>query len=557
MNFKKLLILVFIPLSLFLFLNKENVNLNPFASKYYIENATKVFVNDFDEGFVINNTFSEVLKIRNRKITNIITDQFSNAWDVVTDKDRNIFVLEYNLDHTGIFIDYERVLKYSPRGNFIEEYFIHEYDEDNRPELEPNKRRIFYQEDNIYIFMVCENYITFYKINNEKEREDIVRIKSENPKLHILDGYLNIRNGIFVYLNKTGEVFQGNLDDDFYSISYFIDENYKNSKVIPWEVMIDRGKIFISDVGTNRIIEIGESNYFKTTDVLTSFFTKGNLFFATSYNKVFTGTKFETEESNYLYLSSLLIIKKIFFGLVFYFNVLIGLVLLYELFKVLKKTDGIKNLIISLSFIIIVSLVFVQVNRNSSIFIEEVISNQLKFLNQIISNNIDGDLVHLLDSRDDFMNENYQELRTQLREVLNNNQDPWNEEFYSAIYIIEDGDVKVLMFYDDSSGLFFPYLSNYEETVFYFNEDDDPIRMVQESDVYGNWLYSLGPIYDSKGEVVAYLEVGIDFTAFENKIMELNNKTVRFSVIIITIIIMEYMFLQFFFLYKKRKIDKK
>ncbi|MGL4368294.1 MAG: MFS transporter, partial [Spirochaetota bacterium] len=99
-----------------------------------------------------------------------------------------------------------------------------------------------------------------------------------------------------------------------------------------------------------------------------------------------------------------------------------------------------------------------------------------------------------------------------------------------------------LMFFDDSSGINFPYKNDYKDTPFSKVIDKGEITTVEENDIYGSWIYSLGPIYDSKGRLVGILEVGKDLNSFEEKIRQFItdiNKDIATVLIILILVMIE------------------
>jgi predicted MFS family arabinose efflux permease len=171
-------------------------------------------------------------------------------------------------------------------------------------------------------------------------------------------------------------------------------------------------------------------------------------------------------------------------------------------------------------FIVLITTAIVlqiAISTLTGIYRENTFSN-LKYISQLSKKYIDGDLAAKVKNRGDFMNSDYVKLREQLHAVFNDNNDEWNADYYGGLYTLKENNIYVLMFFDDSSGVNFPYRDNYKDSPFAKVIDNGEFVTVEENDVYGSWIYALSPVYDSKGKISAVLEVGKDLSTLQGQI---------------------------------------
>lgn len=141
--------------------------------------------------------------------------------------------------------------------------------------------------------------------------------------------------------------------------------------------------------------------------------------------------------------------------------------------------------------------------------------SRLTSLLNLVPGKIDGDIVESIKDPHDYMSDKYMALRDSLHKVLNYNKDEWSAPFYVLIHR-RIGNWQYLMIdYDDSTQIYWPYEYNpgesYVDTVMAggivtdFSEDQE-----------GMWLFGNAPLRNSKGEIVAVVEIGADLYNYRN-----------------------------------------
>jgi class 3 adenylate cyclase/HAMP domain-containing protein len=143
------------------------------------------------------------------------------------------------------------------------------------------------------------------------------------------------------------------------------------------------------------------------------------------------------------------------------------------------------------------------------------------------------------------MSERYMLLRESLHSVLNYNRDEWSAPFYVLIHRKIGKWQYMMIDYDDSTQVYWPYEYNPEggyidevmagNIVTDFSEDQE-----------GMWLFGNAPLRNSKGEIVAIAEIGADLYNFKNYEKIFFQKIMKVMLISISIIAVVIIFVSYF-----------
>ena len=158
--------------------------------------------------------------------------------------------------------------------------------------------------------------------------------------------------------------------------------------------------------------------------------------------------------------------------------------------------------------IVLASMIFLSysVYNSFSAEMKTSIRNQLELLAVNGKFLVSGDNLENLDSPRDYMNEDYQAIKSRIREVFSTNGED-RDGLYNTIYRYMNGNLYIVMDDDDSVTMFKPFPLS-EENIQVLTEG----RVVsgEWKDASGEWIYALGPIYNSRGDVVGIYETGKD-----------------------------------------------
>ncbi|THF73396.1 adenylate/guanylate cyclase domain-containing protein [Cohnella fermenti] len=175
-----------------------------------------------------------------------------------------------------------------------------------------------------------------------------------------------------------------------------------------------------------------------------------------------------------------------------------------------------------LALIIPVVLLFMaglsySVSHSVSAEIKKNTDSQLKLLAGNGRYLVSGDNLEKLNSPKDFRNEDYLTIKQRLNGVFSQNGES-RDGLYNTIYRYMDGKLYIIMDDDDSVTMFQP-----------FPVSEDNIRVLQEGvvvsgeweDSTGQWMYALGPLYNSEGDIVGIYETGKDMTGISKSTSEI------------------------------------
>lgn len=119
---------------------------------------------------------------------------------------------------------------------------------------------------------------------------------------------------------------------------------------------------------------------------------------------------------------------------------------------------------------------------------------------------VDGKhLVHL-QSPQDYMSTDYQTIKQRVKEVFSRVGED-RDGLYNTIYRYMDGQLYVVMDDDDSVVMFQPFDLT-EENLPVIEQGE--VVLGEWEDATGEWVYALGPLYDTNGEIVGIYETGKD-----------------------------------------------
>ncbi len=112
----------------------------------------------------------------------------------------------------------------------------------------------------------------------------------------------------------------------------------------------------------------------------------------------------------------------------------------------------------------------------------------------------------------DYMNDDYRTLLEELRKTITRD-DEIEAGTYSGVYKVIDGKVVAVAYHDGVRGIFYPYDYQYEQSVFaQVAQSGDPF-VGEVVDIYGVWLNGVAPLLNTRGELVGFLEIGVDRSA--------------------------------------------
>lgn len=564
---KPRLYLIIISLTLILsgfivYSNPDSIFINPFNTNLDIENSSRITADNSGNRYIIYDSFKKVLKINSSgKVEFIIKGNsekpgsFALAWDVTCDNKGNFYILDYMLDSSGLKVESERIKMFNHSGEYVKTVFTHSYDE-NKPDMEGNYRKIRHYNDKIFYYYTDFEAMHVGSIDTENGKKNILKhIDIKEPKLNIVDCDFLPNLASIALITQKGQILLSRYNMEFEEIYTSSMSGIKAVPSIPWRIIADGTSIFFADAGQRKIAKIdtsktGNEKYSysgDTGDTVRSFVLTGKGFSAITDSTIIEGDfegNISSESAGREYSNIIILLRWITFlcGLVLFICSLLLCTWIYVfVFEKSFSEVFVQSIMIITAVLVATIIVLIISVKTLTGMYKENQFNNLKHINQLSYKYLQGDSIKKIKNREDFMNSDYVKVRSQLHSMFNGNEDEWNADYYGGLYTLKNDDIYVLMFFDDSSGVNFPYIKNYKDSPFKDVVDNGAIVGVEESDVYGSWIYSLGPVYDSKGKIAAILEIGKDFNAFEvkikNFIMNISKEIITVLIILVLVMI--------------------
>lgn len=493
--------------------------------------------------YLIDNANTRILKInRNHELEYKLNGnktgigKFFYAVNIEADNNGNLYILNNTLDERGTYIAKEEILKYNSKGEFEKVIYSKEYEKEEMPLKQGNIASMQIKENSIYIFENSgrEIQVTSYNIlNDELKKEFMVDAKCDSSL--IIDISLHRIGKSIVISTKNGELFTVDKNNN----KSILMSSVNNSKFVPSEIESDdKGNVYCIDHGSSSILKINEVNskkvlnpeILKSKGVNINFDPRlehGYYRFSVNNNKLITSEHsyiiaINLDESlegyfNYAKLPPIIIITKILavgFGVIAVISGIYFINLKIESKRKYKKTNTVVKQSVGLVIIILIVSMGISgyfINAYENAFQSEL-ETKLKRISFLKSKTINGDIVDKIKNVNQYMGEDYLEVRSQSKEGFNSFEDEWNSNYYSAIYKRVDEKIDAVVYSDDTNLLLFPMLftTNDSKNIFRRVLDYGSVEYSVGKDFEGEWLSGFSPIRDSNGNIVAVLEIGAD-----------------------------------------------
>lgn len=125
---------------------------------------------------------------------------------------------------------------------------------------------------------------------------------------------------------------------------------------------------------------------------------------------------------------------------------------------------------------------------------------------------VDSEAVDRVRHVQDYMNDDYRALLAQLRQTITRDH-AMAASTYAGIYKIHGNKLVALAYHDGLRGIFYPYDYRYDQSVYAKIAASGQTYIGQMTDMYGVWLIGVLPLHNRSGDLVGFLEVGLDQSA--------------------------------------------
>jgi len=507
--------------------------------------------------YIINKSMTQVLVLdKNNNYqyainggSSIKTFNFVN--NITVDSEGNVYAsdVEYNsnYDRDKGF----RIIKFSPTGKYEDTIYECEYEEGKMPYIHSCCMSLDNKNGRIYFAQREFEEIVMYSIASDGSEEELTvehTYPYDNAKLLVFDIAMDLNNDFIYFTDKKGnifkaddsgvsEVYMGGVyseDIDFYEVPNCIALSSDSQAL--YYTDIGRREVFEIEIATGQRRVIFERDYNKPLDECSLYYRIGvnksvERGFATcssgddSNIVVYDGKNVDINR-NFIMPS---VIRGKYILLMVLSLILLAAVIIFIKKKITSALTGKNGETVMMYILVFVSIftiftitTVILLNNTNSRYNDRVRINTY-YLASIVSQFIDGDTLEKIDSPDDYMNDDYIEVRNQLHDAFA--QLPTDMESlsrdtdnttYCTLYKVKNNVVYYTMHLSDDDGVIYPDEYTYEDSDYKLVKDTmraHSFNGITTAD--GRWLFTVAPITNSAGEMVALCEVGLNLVSYE------------------------------------------
>ncbi len=535
--------LIFALSLIFIFYKSEYKTANPFV--FHEKLAHPFFATKDSSGnfHVIDKSKTRVIIFNSdRIIQNIIhggkrgEGNFFYASSAHRGSDGFIYIINIVNSLNRYAVDREEILRYTPEGEFDRVIFRQNYDEKDSPVRWGRLTTLHEEKNEIRAYYIYPHGIELVKVNMNTfvvQKKSVLKGRLSGMPVKGID---SDRTGGVVYLTKRGEIFRLSPEGKS-SLAYDGKWEPDGEKSVPGHISyISGGAIVISDLEKRAIIKIDAIN--TPTELISpgdlkklslppyqeriknmKAFDDGSVIEIFGDTLIYyNGEGFKTFETN-LRINNRDVALRMLWLLSFAAAVASLLAMIFQVYKYNLEYSIpliVKQIGVYVPLVIAVML-FTSwyIQRDYSARIKKEMVNRLNTLLHLVPGEINGDIVESLQSPHDYMSERYMVLRNSLHSLLNHNRDEWNAPFYALVHRRIGKWQYLVIDYDDSTQIFWPYEYNPESS--YIDEVmAGGIVTDFSEDQEGIWLFGNAPLRNSKGDIVGIVEIGADLYNFRN-----------------------------------------
>jgi len=473
-------------------------------------------------------------------------------------------------------VEREEILRFTSDGEFDRVIYRKNYDEKDAPVRWGRLTNLHEENNEIRVYYIYPDGVDLLRINKISAVVQKDSVLIGNLAGMPVKGIDSDMNGGVVYLTKKGEIFRRSSDGTA-ALAYDGKWDPAGEKSVPGHISYMKGgTIVISDLEKRGIYKIDEKNnsteWIGPSDLKKLSFSpyeerikNMKAFNDGSVIEIFGDTVICREGDSYKTYNTKLRISNIdvFLRFIWVLSAIAAaaamIVMLYQIYKYILHYSIpliLKQIGVYVPIIIAVML-FTSwyIQKDYSVRIKREMVNRLDSLLNLVPQKIDGDIVESIKDPHDYMSERYMKLRETLHSVLNYNKEEWSAPFYVLIHRKIGKWQYMMIDYDDSTQVYWPYEYNPEGG--YIDEvmEGNIITDFSE-DQEGIWLFGNAPLRNSAGEIVAIVEIGADLYNYRNYETMFFRRIMKVVLISITIISAVIVVVSYFMISAIRSLRK-
>ncbi|MGC8764321.1 MAG: adenylate/guanylate cyclase domain-containing protein [Brevinematia bacterium] len=535
--FSSLLVVALI-LSLFVYLNREELSKNIFDNKFKFKNPYLVSTDSKGNIYVVDNRSKRLSKITpSNKVDFIIEGGKRGKEDIylILDMkvdDKYIYVVNVVVDLVDGYAGIYEIKRYDTTGKYNKTIFRYVRSKEERlgreAEIIAGTLQLI-DNDIYYVFYKKDSGSVLYKQNlNTGEKVAVLSIPEKLAAINITGTepghtYLTKLDGRIYQIDKNGRV-----------VEHFYYAPANKILKSPWGIHIDKeNNLYISDIKYQGIFKINQMKKLETFATMETMKKDGyvvdNVIFRYfSFNPYNSSIAIVDEYNNSVLnidkdgkltrittdakLSAPIMIFRAFVYFLMIVDIALIVFMLWFLYNSIMKrrVSVILKMVLTLIPIVVASIVIISFRIYGDLYKrqEESIYNNVAMIAQIASEKIDGDALERITEPRHFMNNDYNKILTQMHAIMNDNADPWNALPYSRIYKVFNNLFYITCDWSSRYGVFYPYpyATEVHKNAYYKGQ----IGYTRYTDFDSDLIVGVAPIKNRYGKIVGVYEVIID-----------------------------------------------
>ncbi|HBV97858.1 MAG TPA: hypothetical protein DEF36_12540 [Desulfotomaculum sp.] len=580
MNKRKLL-LIFVLAAILIasciqFVFSDSFRESPFNWRLSFNNLSFVTADSLDNLYTIDQSRKRIVKIDSSGRMQFIIGRDQRDKDAVclyaglaVDSEGFLYVLNTNLDAGGHYVNSEEIVRYSSLGEFDRVVYRVDYEGDKRPVRTGWLQSLAIIDNNIYFYSIEQNSMLLNRLSLDgKNLENVYNFNL--PEDMYISDVTGQQAGSIFYSTKKGEIFRVN---DTYGtpVPLYTGGDYKGTyRPIPrYPVYGGENTLYFVDVGKKEVDMITLNGQTATVISAQSLLSQGiDMPFANLSNVVVAkngslvagisdslvcvfpngNVKFVLDSVGYP--AKTIAIKLLFWllplitiGLALFGAKVLYVDIMQRRVSLLIKQIAVFVPLIAISMILVAGVVYGKFAQR----MEDELYSKMIVLANAASKTVAGYQLERITGPSGFMSPDYMAIRERVHSLNDNNTDASAGDLYGVVYRIENGQLFMIMAYDDSVSPYFPVEAGAEEYIKVLETGKVATDMTSDQD--GNWMYALAPLYDPSGKVVGVYETGMDlngYTQYKNNLLVEIGKGIALAILVIIIVffITTYMILK-------------
>ena len=549
----------------FLCRNDELRFQSPFMKRYIFESVSEAVKGSDQNTYVIDGGRKSVIVLddENRMIRSLKggskSADFYYAGRVCADASGNIYIADTISGIQGNSIEKERIIKVEKNASVV--LYEEDYTNSDNPPLQYGNILELQEYDGCIYFLKKEaGHITIYRISAGESSEQLEKLEEIPCDFFLNDAAYDVSVGTVVVTTRLGEVYQyDSLTGEWIQIPFMTKEQ------IPWSIASVDGEAYYTDLQAGGVVHFSLSGQKQPKQVYQN---DGKLFSLTisSDGKVITATdntsfwQLDPDRQQVTFYVEAAIGNRV--RVVLFWLILAGLILAEVVLIFTIVRESIRNITDRSGFgrIILVvgsSIVVAALASYSSISVlmenhDEIAVNHMQLFAESLRQQIDEEELKELRSLSDYHSKPYMELKNRLDLLVTAGYEN-DMYYYYVIYKTDGKNINGMMDYEDTLVCGQP-VYEYGDNVYSEVMNTGEVLTVSETSSYGSWMFTLLPVVDDYGEVVAELEVGSDLDKEANDkraLIKENIITVLCSCGVMIMLVIECVLMMSF--YEKRR----